>query len=401
MPFTFAHKNSGEVIKADEWNELMDEIDKRVKIAGDTMTGPLRIDTNLSFGSQTRQMLNLWSTEYGLGVQSFTLYFRSFSDFAFHRGGTHNDGRQVPGAGGARLMAVSAAGDLILSARSNPNSEANKSACRALVNWKADANSPDELHINWSNDFAGGTFIGSDLIVSQDLRIGTQTAQNMISIDRGAFNRGGLVVIGGGGTTQNLLLSMSTINSGETVPDYNFAVGHWVNSSIQIGPGAARLPTSNFEAKFRVYANGNAKCDGTFIGGGADYAELLESTNGVPIPIGTSVVFTEKGKVSPAQAGETPLGVVSANPAMLGNNPGEWPGKYLRDESGLPILVDGQAQLNPAYDPNQVYLQRMDRPEWNKVGILGQLRLKKGQPTAAAWTKIQDLSDDWELWLVK
>lgn len=53
----------------------------------------------LSFGSSTRQMLNLWSTEYGLGVQSGTLYYRSNSRFSWHRGGTHNDSENNPGGG--------------------------------------------------------------------------------------------------------------------------------------------------------------------------------------------------------------------------------------------------------------------------------------------------------------
>src|SRR5713101_3232707 len=31
---------------------------------------------NLSFGSTTRQMLNLWGTSYGIGVQAYTTYLR-------------------------------------------------------------------------------------------------------------------------------------------------------------------------------------------------------------------------------------------------------------------------------------------------------------------------------------
>ncbi|NIM12081.1 MAG: hypothetical protein GTO45_25265 [Candidatus Aminicenantes bacterium] len=39
--------------------------------------------------------------------------------------------------------------------------------------------------------------------------------------------------------------------------------------------------------------------------------------------------------------------------------------------------------------------------EWNCVGLLGQLRLRKGQPTAPTWVKMKDLSENVELWLVK
>ena len=66
-----------------------------------TFTGNVNINTpaSLLFGSQTRQMINLWSTNYGLGVQSSTTYFRSDSRFSWHRGGTHNDSENNAGGG--------------------------------------------------------------------------------------------------------------------------------------------------------------------------------------------------------------------------------------------------------------------------------------------------------------
>ena len=67
---------------------------------------------NLSFGSQTRQMLNLWSTEYGIGVQAATEYFRSGSDFSWFKGGVHNDASHNPGAGGLEMMRLDASGNL-------------------------------------------------------------------------------------------------------------------------------------------------------------------------------------------------------------------------------------------------------------------------------------------------
>ena len=57
----------------------------------------------LSFGNATRQMLNLWGTDYGIGVQADTLYYRSNNDFSWFRQGTHNDDRNNPG-GGTELM---------------------------------------------------------------------------------------------------------------------------------------------------------------------------------------------------------------------------------------------------------------------------------------------------------
>lgn len=69
--------------------------------AGGTMSGELSIGTGtkVSFGSQTRQMIDLWSNVYGIGVQSNTLYYRSGSRFSWHRGGSHNDAENNPGGG--------------------------------------------------------------------------------------------------------------------------------------------------------------------------------------------------------------------------------------------------------------------------------------------------------------
>jgi hypothetical protein len=66
----------------------------------------------LSFGSATRQMLNLWSTRYAIGVQTSTLYQRSDAGFAWFRQGTHSDAQNDPGAGGTTLMNLATTGQL-------------------------------------------------------------------------------------------------------------------------------------------------------------------------------------------------------------------------------------------------------------------------------------------------
>jgi len=78
------------------------------------------------------------------------------------------------------------------------------------------------------------------------------------------------------------------------------------------------------------------------------------------------------------------------------------------DDKGNPVLVGSgkfvtneRPKLNPKYHASKTYVTRDKRPEWNCVGLLGQLRLRKGQPTAPSWVKIKDISDEVELWLVK
>ncbi|HEX5869038.1 MAG TPA: tail fiber domain-containing protein [Longimicrobium sp.] len=65
----------------------------------------------LGFGSAVRQMVNLWGTGYGLGVQSSTLYLRSDANFAFYRGGSHNDA-QLNEGGGTALATLTSDGTL-------------------------------------------------------------------------------------------------------------------------------------------------------------------------------------------------------------------------------------------------------------------------------------------------
>ena len=204
-----------------------------------------------------------------------------------------------------------------------------------------------------------------------------------------------------------------------------------------------------FDSKFRVSSTGDVFAERSINGTGADYAELFESENGKPILVGTSVMLTTEGKVRPAQKGEVPFGVISAQPGVIGNSPMAWPHQYVRDDFGAIVMEEveqdvmrqvkktitdidpttGEKQArkvdvldengqpvyeptgakqkvtvpktNPNFDPSKTYIPRNERDEWQKVGMIGQLRLRKGQPTAPSWTKIKDISEQVELWLVK
>jgi hypothetical protein len=79
-------------------------------------SGGIRVndDTSVSFGATTRQMLNLWGSAYGIGVQPSTLYFRANDainndGFAWHKGGTHAEAPYDAG-GGTRLMRLKTGG---------------------------------------------------------------------------------------------------------------------------------------------------------------------------------------------------------------------------------------------------------------------------------------------------
>lgn len=67
--------------------------------------------SNISFGSQVRQMINLFGTQYGIGVQNSTTYFRSGANFAWYVNGVHADGAFDPG-GGVEAMRLTSSGAL-------------------------------------------------------------------------------------------------------------------------------------------------------------------------------------------------------------------------------------------------------------------------------------------------
>jgi hypothetical protein len=145
----------------------------------------------LAFGSQIRQMVNLWGanpnglgSEYGIGVQLNTTYFRSGRAFAWYDSGEHNDGFLEPGNGGDRLMTLAPApGGLesvsgVLRAQSfvSVSDRAMKTAFAAIdpldvlgrvvalpVNSWAYRNAREERHIGpVAQDFHAAFGLGSD-----------------------------------------------------------------------------------------------------------------------------------------------------------------------------------------------------------------------------------------------
>ena len=58
-------------------------------------------------------------------------------------------------------------------------------------------------------------------------------------------------------------------------------------------------------------------------------------------------------------------------------------------------------KLNPAWDESVKYVPREKRPEWLIIGLLGQIRILKGQPTGSNWVKMRDISASVEEWFVK
>ena len=65
------------------------------------------------------------------------------------------------------------------------------------------------------------------------------------------------------------------------------------------------------------------------------------------------------------------------------------------------ITCQPERTLNPNYDESCTYISREDRPEWNIIGLLGQVQIATGQITRSNWIKMCDISDDVQLWLIR
>ncbi|MDF2650492.1 MAG: hypothetical protein K0Q73_6297 [Paenibacillus sp.] len=147
----------------------------------------------------------------------------------------------------------------------------------------------------------------------------------------------------------------------------------------------------------KILSNGDVKIDGTVSSPAADYAEMFETADGNSIEPGFFVAL-EGDKVRLARSADRyVIGVVSARPAFLSNS-GEmrWHLKYLTDEWGrvlyhdvlvpaltnsegkivIPERTERQPVLNPDWNPDKVYVPRIQRSEWVAVGMLGKLLVR-------------------------
>ena len=161
--------------------------------------------------------------------------------------------------------------------------------------------------------------------------------------------------------------------------------------------------------EFIFRGDGNALQDGgTTFSTPADYAEMFEWSDGNSANEdrrGMTVVL-DGNKVKVATSSDSTdniIGVVSGNPAVVGDGAwNKWAEKYLKDDFNNYILdSDGHRQLNSSYDSTKVYTPRAERQEWDAIGMVGKLRIRKGQQTGTRWIKMRDISDTVEEWLVR
>ena len=160
--------------------------------------------------------------------------------------------------------------------------------------------------------------------------------------------------------------------------------------------------------EFRVRGDGEVFADGGTINTGADYAEYFEWSDGNSSNEdrrGITVVLDgNKVKISTSSdSTDNIIGVVSGRPSVVGDGAwNKWTDKYLKDDYGAYQRDEnGERKQNPSFDDTKTYVPREDRKEWDAIGMVGKLRIRKGQKTGTRWIKMRDISASIEEWLVR
>ena len=176
------------------------------------------------------------------------------------------------------------------------------------------------------------------------------------------------------------------------------------NKAFIIGNGG-QSPDAAKSNAFYVKFNGETHADGAYSSSGADYAEMFEWKDANPTDedrVGRFVTF-DGDKIRLANANDTYiLGIISGTPTIVGDDPIRWQGKYLNDEWGRPIYedvevtykefekqedgteievektrIDRVRKINPNFNPEEKYIPRSERQEWDFVGMMGKLLVKQ------------------------
>ncbi|WP_436964291.1 peptidase G2 autoproteolytic cleavage domain-containing protein [Staphylococcus xylosus] len=169
----------------------------------------------------------------------------------------------------------------------------------------------------------------------------------------------------------------------KTEDNYVFAMGY--------GTDGAKYENTKFQIKGTT---GTVKAKGTITAGNdfGDYAEYFESQSGQEIPNGYLVTLDGR-YIRKANSNDIPIGVISGTAGViLGDAMFHHKDKFLKDEFGVTLTQiktnewqDDEGNKyseeeevpipNPEWQESdgEEYLDRASRPEWNVVGLVGQV----------------------------
>ncbi|MDW8564718.1 peptidase G2 autoproteolytic cleavage domain-containing protein [Staphylococcus shinii] len=163
------------------------------------------------------------------------------------------------------------------------------------------------------------------------------------------------------------------------------------NSFVTVGGYSEGTQASDKNIKYELSSfSGDLTLSGKLKQDNADIAELMESQSGQPIEMGM-IVTLDGDKVRKAQQGDFPIGIISGTASLVSNDKSfHHKDRFLKDEYGV-IVTETKEVLNydkegneypeyreiPVKNPNYIedieYKPRSERPEWNTVGMIGQI----------------------------
>lgn len=276
------------------------------------------------------------------------------------------------------------------------------------------------LIVTEAADFSGG-LVTTSLQTTGETILGGVTNANTINATYGNFSHDVIVesITANGLATLNgeiLTDKLGVYNASSSIVDISIEAASNVYESTLIEALCWRTSNDAFsflktysdsdgamDVEHDLKGDGNAYADGAWIGGGADYADYFEWADGNPDNEDRKgvTVTIEDDKIKATEKGEVPIGVISRIAVVVGNSGwNKWADKYLRDAYGSYKYEQGERIPNPEYNPDIAYVPREKRPEWDPVGLVGRVRVKKGQITSPHWIKLRDVSDEVEEWLI-
>ena len=216
-----------------------------------------------------------------------------------------------------------------------------------------------------------------------------------------AYGKNTAVIASNGGSTADGIRT-GVFTSTKSATDKN-ALGQTIvnshgvkangNHRFQMGYGRDNTPSTENIAIDMSAISGNIWTKGTVRTGQdfGDYAEYFESQSGQEIPNGYMVTLDGR-YIRKANSNDVPIGVISGTAGIvLGDQLFYHKDKFLKDEFGVTLtekrvkewynengeLCKSETELpipNPDWeDKDEEYLSRSERPEWNVVGLMGQV----------------------------
>ncbi len=235
----------------------------------------------------------------------------------------------------------------------------------------------------------------------------------------------------GNSTEATHIYSQAMGKETKTGRNFQLVIGGWnavrESAMFVIGCGYPEQPIT----VFRVDETGDTYAIGAYQTGGADYAEYIKpwhDDNPNDEDRRGYFVTVKNGLLYKANPGDYIVGITSGNPSVVGNGDEDWLGRWQRDEFGELIYEDVEVDdfsysvddngnklaiksgshiekrkvQVENYDPNQKYIERKKRPEWDYVGMIGVLPLRDdGTCAAGGFAKcgaggIATAADEWE-----